>query len=162
MYLTERRGALLKRVRKAEGDLFKVPVGNAHSYAVALQHPLFGFFNVLTEDELDPTDIDRISLLFKVWVMDYAVKKAIWTKVGHTDKFIGRFKDVRFFKQDILNGCLTSYGDSDGTEFPIDFDTASQMEPAAVWDPEHIEDRLLDHFAGRPNKWVESMRPKKR
>lgn len=27
-----------------------------------------------------------------------------------------------------------------------------------VWSPEHVEDRLRDHFAGRPNKWEESLR----
>ena len=28
---------------------------------------------------------------------------------------------------------------------------------AAVWDPQHVEDRLRDHFAGLPNKWVQSL-----
>jgi hypothetical protein len=32
------------------------------------------------------------------------------------------------------------------------------LERFAVWDPTQVEDRLRDHFAGRPNKWVESMK----
>jgi hypothetical protein len=31
------------------------------------------------------------------------------------------------------------------------------LERCAVWAPEHVEDRLRDHFRGRPNKWVESL-----
>jgi hypothetical protein len=31
------------------------------------------------------------------------------------------------------------------------------LEPAAVWEPEHIADRLEDHYAGRPNRWLKSM-----
>jgi hypothetical protein len=34
------------------------------------------------------------------------------------------------------------------------------LEPAAVWEPEHIADRLQDAFAGRPNHWLEEMIPK--
>jgi len=34
------------------------------------------------------------------------------------------------------------------------------LEAAAVWEPEHIEDRLRDHFDGKPNKWLESLRIK--
>jgi len=35
---------------------------------------------------------------------------------------------------------------------------ADELEQAAVWSPNHIEDRLRDHFAGVPNQWVEIMR----
>jgi hypothetical protein len=31
-----------------------------------------------------------------------------------------------------------------------------------VWAAEHVEDRLRDHYAGRPNQWVESLRIEKR
>lgn len=33
------------------------------------------------------------------------------------------------------------------------------LEPAAVWEPEHIADRLKDEFAGRPNRWLTEMLP---
>ena len=32
------------------------------------------------------------------------------------------------------------------------------LEREAVWDPEHIEDRLSDYFSGKPNKWVDSLK----
>jgi hypothetical protein len=35
----------------------------------------------------------------------------------------------------------------------------TSLERAAVWDTEHIEDRLEDYFNGRENKWVESLKP---
>ncbi|WP_448115483.1 hypothetical protein [Mesorhizobium amorphae] len=31
------------------------------------------------------------------------------------------------------------------------------LECAAVWDPEHVVDRLRDPADGRPNKWVERL-----
>jgi hypothetical protein len=33
------------------------------------------------------------------------------------------------------------------------------LEPAAVWEPERIADRLDDHFAGRPTRWLKDMMP---
>ncbi len=36
---------------------------------------------------------------------------------------------------------------------------AVRLEPAAVWEPEHIADRLKDAFANRPNKWLQSLIP---
>jgi hypothetical protein len=32
------------------------------------------------------------------------------------------------------------------------------LERAAVWDPEHVEQRLQDHLAGVPNVWTEQLR----
>jgi len=34
------------------------------------------------------------------------------------------------------------------------------LECAAVWEPEHIEDRLLDYFEHRPNIWHEAIKIK--
>lgn len=142
------------------GAIYKITLGTKHSYAVALHPPLFAFFDVLTDVEMSPSEIEEKELLFSVWVMAYAVRKGGWVKVGFTDKFDAT-PEARFFKQDLISGRLTAYRDADGHESPIDFDTAAKMEAAAVWDPEHIEDRLRDHFAGRPNKWVESLRPRR-
>jgi hypothetical protein len=33
------------------------------------------------------------------------------------------------------------------------------LEPAAVWEPDHIADRLQDTFAGRENPWLRNLMP---
>jgi hypothetical protein len=66
----------------------------------------------------------------------------------------------RSFKQDALTGALSIYWEApDGSwgEERADFERCVGLERAAVWDPEHVEDRLRDHRAGVPNKWVESL-----
>ncbi len=62
-----------------------------------------------------------------------------------------------FFKQDLLSGCVyvTKTGEE---EIPATAAQADKLEPAAVWGLQHVTDRLRDHFAGRPNVWLESMR----
>jgi hypothetical protein len=32
------------------------------------------------------------------------------------------------------------------------------LEREAAWDPTHVEDRIRDYYAGRKNKWVESLK----
>ncbi|WP_054312673.1 Imm26 family immunity protein [Mesorhizobium sp. 1M-11] len=147
--------------QKHEGDIFKIPLGDGtQAYAIAFRDPLFGFFDIRSEDEVAVSEIEKGKIIFCVWVMKYAVSKGIWKKVGTTSKFDGMYDEVSFYKQDAFNGRLTSY--TNGVESPIDYEAAQTMEAAAVWDPEHVEDRLRDHFAGVPNKWVESLRPKRR
>jgi hypothetical protein len=54
-----------------------------------------------------------------------------------------------------MNGRLTIY--LLGDIRPAKRKECVGLECCAVWDPEHVEDRLKDHFAGIPNKWVQSM-----
>ncbi len=64
-----------------------------------------------------------------------------------------------FFKQDPISGKLAigRTGTEERTPEPGQIET---LERAAVWSAAHVVDRLRDYFDGRPNKWVESMRPK--
>jgi hypothetical protein len=148
-------------VKRKYGDIFKIELGDgSHSYAVSLDNPLFGIFGIKTFEEMNIKDIEDNDIIFKVWVMDYATKDDCWKKIGHTDGFQGKFDNIRFFKQDLKSGKITSYNDRDGTEIPITYEDAVAMEAAAVWDPHHVEDRILDYFAGIQNKWVDRLRPK--
>jgi hypothetical protein len=67
-----------------------------------------------------------------------------------------------FFKRDSISGKLSIYTERGGKSFEKDatLEECKQLECAAVWSANHIIDRLNDHFSGKPNKWVESMKPK--
>jgi hypothetical protein len=65
----------------------------------------------------------------------------------------------RSFKQ-YPNGALSIYWEKPDGSWGEDTATRAAcagLERAEVWDPEHVEDRLRDHRAGRANKWVESL-----
>jgi len=96
--------------------------------------------------------------------MNHAVTSGRWPVIGAVPLSDDeRRRPERFFKQDPLNSNLTIYWEDPESgephEIPALLEEAENLECAAVWDPEHVEDRLRDHFAGRPNKWVESLRP---
>ncbi len=65
------------------------------------------------------------------------------------------------FIQDKLDPGQIRIIDAEGQIRDATFAEAEGLESAAVWDTTHIDDRLMDHFAGRPNKWLESMKLKR-
>jgi len=92
--------------------------------------------------------------------MNRAVTAGIWPVVGNIPLEDALLVDRLFSKQDDISGRLTTYRSGTGEETPATLKECEGLEAAAVWDAEHIVDRLNDHFAGRANKWVESLRPK--
>jgi hypothetical protein len=90
--------------------------------------------------------------------MNYAIKKGLWPIVGHVPSE-DQLKAPPRFIQDALNKDRFEIYE-DGKIRPSTRGECSSLECTAVWDPEHIEDRLRDHYAGRKNKWVESMKIK--
>lgn len=63
------------------------------------------------------------------------------------------------FKHDIISGLITVTRDSIN-EVEVEHWEVEGLERLAVWDPEHVEDRIRDHYNGVQNIWVESLRLK--
>jgi hypothetical protein len=51
--------------------------------------------------------------------------------------------------------------DRDANMRPATPDECARLEPAAVWEPEHIAVRLQDAFAGRENRWLRDLIPRR-
>lgn len=98
----------------------------------------------------------RSDLLFRLWVHKSAYTSGRWPKTDKGDVSPELSRPIDRFKQDLISGKLSIYGDHGDT--PAKLEECLQLERAAVWDPEHVESRLEDHLAGRTNKWVESLK----
>lgn len=148
------------------GSVVLVPLGDS-TWGVArlLVEPLVECFDRRTafEDAHDVADLDGAVVIFRICVMNSAVRSDRWKLVGmHPLSEEERSRTERFFKQDPLTGALSIYIERPGIEVletPATFDECRSLERAAVWSAEHVEDRLRDFHADIPNKWVESLRP---
>ena len=152
-------GSRNKRQREVRGGVLKIPLDEGFfAYAQVLEPPLVAFFDIRSRDELSAEEIVASEVAFSVWVMKYAITSGEWPMVAQTE--IGRNceENPSFFKQDRLSGDLSIY--AGGVETAASMDQVAHLECAAVWDPEHIVERLHDHFSGKRNRWVDSMRPK--
>lgn len=47
---------------------------------------------------------------------------------------------------------------ADGSERQATIDECEGLESQAVWDPEHVDERIMAHYQGRPSVFVESLK----
>lgn len=149
--------AKAKKIKRQAGDVVAVKLEDgSFSFGVVLEEPLMAFYDYNSRELPELKAIVAKPVLFKVWVMNSAVESGRWEVIGSTSLTPELASTPRFFKQSPLNKRLTVY--FKGEETPSTKDECQNLERAAVWDPEHVEDRLRDHYAGVPNQWVESLK----
>jgi hypothetical protein len=159
---------MTRRIKLVAGSVVAIDLGAREmSFARALTPPLFEFFDRRADADESP-DLEAIvssPALFRINVMSYAVKSGRWPVLGVVPLSQDELshKEV-FFKQDAISGELSLYWEDHTTKQTFSKQASpeecAKLERASVWDPDHAEDRLRDHYAGRPNKWVESLRLK--
>ena len=140
-----------------EGDVIAIALpGGRLCFSRALKSPLMAFYD-LAATTVPPIDqIVACPILFKIWVM--RLKPANWTLVGNWPLTEGLLKPTDFYKRDPISARLTRY--REGEEVAATREECLQLENAAVWSAEHVEERLLAHIEGRPSIWVETLRCK--
>jgi hypothetical protein len=143
-----------KAKRRTIGDIVKIPLGQGtHAYARVLAEATFAFYDSLATEELALERVVKMPILFFVAVMNHAIKTGRWPIVGHLPLEDGLRAPPKFI-QDPLN--LNSFSIYEhGQIRPASRSEVVGLERESVWEPEHVEDRLRDHYAGRKNKFVE-------
>lgn len=149
-------------VRRKEGDIFIITLPDgSYGYGRVLVDPFYAFYDLKTKEPInDLVKITSSKILFKLAVMKYAITSGGWKILGNIklDEYL-KEPPILFGQSDVSNFFWLEYWD--GTQQDSTFEECMNLERAAVWEPEHVESRLEDYFAGRPNKWVESLRAKK-
>jgi hypothetical protein len=133
-----------------------VPLGKGwHAYAWTLPEADFAFFDLRTRSALPVEEVVRHPIAFRVAVHKPAYNIGRWQRVGKAQPPPALLAPTPTFIRDLLNGEYSIY--LLGDIRPATRAECLGLERCAVWDPEHVEDRLRDHFAGLPNQWVESL-----
>jgi hypothetical protein len=152
-----------KRISWKEGSIVAIDLGSGQkSFGRLLKRPLIAFYDIKTTTPPPVEEIVRQPVLFKVWTMQYAIKDGDWPIIGYLPLTEELQEQPVFFKQDPITTRLYTYQSigRNGRDTPATIEQLDGLECAAAWEPEHVVDRLNDHFANRPNKWVEALRPK--
>lgn len=148
----------MKKQQRTIGAVLAVPLGDGTTcYAVTLPEADFAFLEARTTDSSLPTDLTERPVLFRVAVHKSAWANGRWLKVAKVELPEHLQRPQPRFIQDALDpGKFQIY--VDGNIRPASRAECENLERAAVWDPEHVESRLRDHYAGVPNQWLESLR----
>lgn len=154
-----------KSFRRKPGQIVRIDLGQGYcSYARVLNEPLLAFHDVQysAAQEVSLEEVIGSPVAFTLFVMNYAITRGRWPIIGRVDLSPELQVPPAFVKQDAFTGKLSIYQTL--PELAPHYERAATanecigLEVAAVWEPEHVEDRLRDHFAGKPNIWVESLK----
>lgn len=143
-----------------EGSLIRIPLGGGKcAFArVLAQFQIAAYDHQAPEDQPPSDAVYGAPVLFKITVMKTALNSGRWPVVDERPLEDALAQPIEYYMKDKLSGRFSVYRSSDGHTRPSTFEECRGMEAAAVWDPEHVEDRLRDHFEGRANKWVAQLR----
>ncbi|GIF62407.1 hypothetical protein Ais01nite_04420 [Asanoa ishikariensis] len=142
------------------GTVVRTSLPDGHYYyGRVLEGVWLAFYDLRTVEPVD--DLDRIvarPVLFVLAVHDDLLAPGEWATLGVVP-LDGSLRPPRWhFIQDLVDPALCRLIDLAGHIRAATHEECVGLEPAAVWEPEHIAERLTDHYAGRPNVWVESLR----
>lgn len=147
------------RGRVRVGDIIRIPLRDGgYGYGHVLEEPLVAFLDHRDGGETSAfEDLVAKRPAFTIWVSNRPMRDGAWPVVGHIEPDRDALRPPTFFKQDPISRKLTVTYDG-GSEVPATAEECVDLERAAVWEPEHVAERLADHFDRRPNVWVESLR----
>lgn len=146
--------------RIKNGLLVEVNLGDGScTFARVLSKAELAFYDFRRDlkSEVDIEEIYRSPILFIVSVMNDAIKSGRW-KIHDCRPLEPSFERVRYyFMKDLITGEYSIYNANDGSIRPAKPGEEVGLEKAAVWEPENVEERLRDHYAGRENRWVKQL-----
>ncbi|RYD84146.1 MAG: hypothetical protein EOP84_06330 [Verrucomicrobiaceae bacterium] len=138
------------------GNVFEVALpGPGFAYGMVIDSPLAAFFDFRFAQRPSIADILSHPVAFRIWVMRSCFGKTGWPVIGSTSVPDALTKTPDFYKFDCISRSFSLYRGQ--LEEPATREQCLGLERAAVWSAAHVESRLNDHFAGRPNQWVQTL-----
>jgi len=144
----------MAKSRRLDGAVFEIALGDGRfAYAQSLSNPLVGFYDGCFSEPQTVETIAGRPFKFRVWVHVEAFKR--WRRIGNAP-VPPKANDQWFFIQDALTKAVELYQHGTSQRRAVDADLG-EFEAAAVWNPELVEERLLDEASGQTNRHAASM-----
>jgi hypothetical protein len=150
----------MARKRWQPGSVIRKRLGDGWNYyARLMEFPWAAFYDHRTKQPED--DLDAITprpVRFTIAVHKDLLAEKEWEPIGRRplDGSLQRPRAQVIWGIDPQHPRIM---DDHGAIRPATPKECEGLEPAAVWEPEHVADRLMDAFAGRPNRWLQAMLP---
>lgn len=142
------------------GSIIEIPIeGKYFVYAQILGKAGYAFFDFKTIEKLkDITYLRSAKILFVLGVYDDVITQGLWKKVGKLE--VRKDLEVQPMQYIYHKGENPEYEIYNPNTGEIRRSTKEQvkgLECAAVWEANHVEDRIRDHYLGVPCIWMEGM-----
>lgn len=136
-----------KRQKRRPGDFFAVPLPDGDYAFGRILNDAMAFYDLKSKEIVDIEEILKANIIFKVWVTDYVITSGLYPIIGHKPLTEEEKNPLVFAKRDVLSGQYYKYIEG-GTMIPSSKEDLIGLELAAVWDHDHIEERLTSYFRG--------------
>ncbi len=155
MITLENRGNK-KGIRKKIGQVYRIPLEEGvYGYGQAVTEVDHAFFDY--KDNGQNTNIDEVlkaPVLFKLTVDRYVIAQEYWEIIGKFPVNPEYQEYTECFSYNSFNKRYEIWRMGQG-RIPATWEEIKDLECMASWGHTHVEQRLRDHFAGRPNFTVE-------
>ncbi|MBL0048944.1 MAG: hypothetical protein IPP32_12705 [Bacteroidetes bacterium] len=148
----------MAKQRITEGSIIEINIENQYYvYAQILVKGLgYAFFDYKSKEKLTDFSILRQSkVLFIVMVYNDVITQGKWLKVGKLEIREDLKNQPMKYIQDAINpNNFELYNPNTGEVIKATREQCEGLECAAVWESNHIEDRIRDYYLGVPNIWL--------
>lgn len=147
------------RQRHTPGSIIEIGIeGQYYVYAQLLEHVSIAVLDYRSNEHLqDMSVLNTANVLFIVGIYGDVVTKGHWLKVGKLPIREELQTLPLEFIYDTIGHSFKHYNPNTGEITPSTREECRGLECAAVWDSNHVEDRIRDYYAGVPNVWVNSL-----
>lgn len=147
-----------KKVREKIGDIFQVDLGDGiFGYGQVVSKVEYAFFDFFNEGSIPNfSDVINSNILFGISVDRYVLRDGLWPIIGRFSVSEVAMKKQSFFTHDRFTNEYTIW--TQEGKYPATPEEIQDLECLASWGHDHVEQRLRDHLAGRPNCIVERFR----
>jgi immunity protein 26 of polymorphic toxin system len=147
------------RQKETIGAFVRVPIDETyHTYGRIINNLVYAFYDFKTESEIADLDlIEKSNILFKLIIHRSAVTKGYWKIIGVKELPEDLKVPVPFFRQAIgnHNDCWIVIDDDSKKVDPA---ACVDLERLAVWEHDHVEQRLKDYYNGVRNDYTYALR----
>ncbi|MDR3693813.1 immunity 26/phosphotriesterase HocA family protein [Mucilaginibacter sp.] len=140
------------RQKEIIGAFLRVPIDEKdHTYGRIISKLVYAFYDFKTDLEITNLElIEKSNVLFKLIIHRDAVTKGYWKIIGIKELPEDLKVPVPFFKQEIGNPDECSIVAEDESRKATQQQCVG-LERLAVWEHDHIEQRLRDYYNGVRN-----------
>ncbi len=147
-----------------EGAILEISIENEYYvYAQILKNRLgYAFFDFKSESKLiDLSVLIKANVIFILMVYDDVVTEGRWLKVGKlTIREDLLIQPMKFIQNEANINDFEFYNPNTGEIIKAERSQCLGLERAAVWEVNHVEDRIRDFYLGISNVWLEQMKIK--
>lgn len=151
----------MKKQKEIIGAIVEIPIKDYFVYAQILQRGLYCFFDYKAKCPItNPSTLISAPVMFIICVYPQMVNTEVWKVVGD----IPIRDDLKIlpnmYMQDNITKEVSLYHTMTGEITPSTESEISGLECCAVWNKEHIEDRIIAYYDNQPCIWLEALKIK--